>query len=272
LAKTEFDDSDLIAVLEPLEPYLPEIVICGGWTLYIYRKWVLKQAGPLPLRTGDVDVAVPKELPVQSEPLDKLLSKAGFREDPTGSGDLPIIHYIKKDTPFVEFLTPWRSSKGPNVVEIQKGVTAQVLQYLNIVLENPREVQVPSRSFKVRVPTTAAYLYQKGLSFPHRAKKERRAKDLAYLFELLNNFPELREPLSKELIKLSKRYPEAWLQTFRKNLEKGFSSIEAEGVADVFGQMPHPYAELLRTDPTNGRALFRQTVFDVFRRFLKEIG
>jgi len=271
LPKTEFDDDDLVGVLEPLKSYLPEIVICGGWTLYIYRKWVLKQAGPLPLRTGDVDVAVPKELPVQIKPLGTLLAEAGFQEDSMGSGKLPIVHYIKKHAPFVEFLTPWKSSKGPDVVEIQKGVTAQVLQYLNIILENPREVEVPRLNFKIRIPTPAAYLYQKGLSYPFRAKKERRAKDLAYVFELLNNFPELRNPLPKELIKLSEQYPEAWLQTFRRNLEKSFPSIDGEGVADVVAQMPHPYAEMLRMDSSNGRSIFAQTVLNAFQNFLREM-
>jgi hypothetical protein len=271
LPKTEFDDDDLIGVLEPLKLYLPDIVICGGWTLYIYRKWVLGQSGPLPLRTGDVDVAVPEELPVQSKPLDELLEMAGFREDPMGSGKLPIMHFVKKDSPFVEFLTPWKSSKGPGVVEIQKGVTAQVLQYLNIVLENPRDVQVPQRNFKVRIPTAAAYLYQKGLSFPYRSKRDRRAKDLAYLFELFNNFPELRKLLPGELIDLSRRYPANWLQTFRKNLAKEFQSIDGEGVADVLSQMPHPYSDLIRKDPTNGRLLFAQTVLSGFHSFLTEL-
>ena len=272
MAKTEFGDDDLIGVLEPLKSYLPEIVVCGGWTLYIYRKWVLKQAGPLPLRTGDVDVAVPQELPLQAQPLEQLLEKAGFHEDLTGSGKLAIMHFLKKDAPFIEFLTPRKSSKDPDVVDIQEGITAQVLQYLSIVLENPRDVQVPRRGFKVRIPTAAAYLYQKGLSFPYRSKRDRRAKDLAYIFELLNNFPELRKTLPQELIELSRRYPDTWLRTFRRNLEKEFSSIDGTGVADVLGQMPHPYAERMRMDATNGRPLFAQTVLSAFQTFLKDLG
>lgn len=272
MIKTVFDEDDLIGVLEPMKPYLPEIVVCGGWTLYIYRKWVLGQPGPLPLRTGDVDVAVPKRLPVQAEPLEKLLGEAGFHEDLTGSGRLPVMHFIRKGSPFIEFLTPRRSSKDPDVVSIQEGVTAQVLQYLDIILDHSRSVQVPRRDFEVRIPTAAAYLYQKGLSFPHRAKRDHKAKDLAYLFEILNNFPEFRKALPGELIELSRRCPGNWLRSFRKNLEKEFPSIDGDGVADVVGQKPHPFTEMIRSDPTGGRMLFAQTVFNGFKSFLKELG
>lgn len=271
MAKTAFDERSFVDILDPLEPYLKEIVLCGGWTLFIYRKWVLGKPGPLPMRTGDVDVAVPKKLPVKNVALEALLKDADFEEELAGSGDLPIMHFTKKDAPYIEFLTPRKSSKDPAVVTVQSGVTAQVLQYLDIVLENPRTVKVPGRGYSVRVPTAAAYLYQKGLSFPKRSKRNEKAKDLAYIFELLNNFPELRKTLPAELKALGHDTP-SWFRTFKSNLRKQFPKPDSDAAWQVVWQEPHPYADFVRMDPTNGPSLLAQTVYNAFSSFLDELG
>jgi len=272
LAKDSFDDSDLIKVLDPITPYLKEVVLCGGWTLFVYRKWMLGQSKPLPLRTGDIDVAVPNELPAQAKTLQTLLKTAGFSEELTGSDLLPVMHFTKKNSPYIEFLTPRKGSKDPAVVTVQAGVTAQALRFLEIVLNNPCKVKVPKRDYSVRVPTPAAYLYQKGLSFPYRQKANEKAKDLAYIFELLNNFPELRKSLPKDLITISKNHPDKWLQTFKKNLAQQASSATAEGVQQIIEQQPHPYSDLVRMDATNGRSLFAQAVYSAYKKFLGELS
>lgn len=271
MADTPFDERTLVKILDPIEPYLENVVLCGGWTLFVYRKWVLGKPGPLPLRTADVDVAVPKKLPVKSKPVEELLKQAGFREELSGSGKLPVMQFRRKDAPYIEFLTPRKSTKDPEVVAVQSGVTAQVLQYLDIVLENPHPVKVPGRRYSVRVPTAAAYLYQKGLSFRYRSKREHMAKDLAYMFELLNNFPELRKRLPGEVAKLGRKTP-SWFRTFKLNLRKRFPSGDSEAAWQVVEQQPHPYAEFVRMDPTNGRSLLAQTVYNAFGSFLDELG
>ena len=44
----EFSEKSLIAVLSPLGDYLREMVVCGSWTLFIYRHWVLKRGEVAP--------------------------------------------------------------------------------------------------------------------------------------------------------------------------------------------------------------------------------
>jgi hypothetical protein len=53
----------LIGVLEPIRDYLPGLVLCGGWTLFVYRRWLVGN-GPDPLLTLDVDLAAPHQLPL----------------------------------------------------------------------------------------------------------------------------------------------------------------------------------------------------------------
>lgn len=79
-----FDERDLVAALEPIKPYLGDLVLCGGWTLLIYRRWVVRDGGPLPMATMDLDLAVPRRLGVVGRPVDLLLREAGFRENYIG--------------------------------------------------------------------------------------------------------------------------------------------------------------------------------------------
>lgn len=267
----EFNERSLIATLRPLGDYLEQMVVCGSWTLFIYRHWILKKGDPAPVRTLDVDLAVPKKIPVVSEPLDKRLADAGFAEDIVGESRPPIVHFKLPGAPYLEFVTPYKGNRDQGTREVQRGVTAQELRYLEIVLDNYREAPIPGTRLRVRVTSPAAYLYQKGLSFVRRAKAEKKAKDLSYLFDLLYNLPELRADALRDFPDLVSRYPDKWYKTFQRNLEKYFPDTDGEGVALILAQKPDPYSDLVGQDATHGRSLFRQTVFRTFESLLGDL-
>lgn len=54
------DEDCFLLALEALKPYLPDIVISGGWVPFVYHRY-LETARPdhRPLGTKDVDIAVP---------------------------------------------------------------------------------------------------------------------------------------------------------------------------------------------------------------------
>ena len=268
----EFGAKALVAALTPLGDYLERVVICGSWTLFIYRHWVLGKGDEAPVRTLDVDVAVPKKVPIVQKPLSKILESAGFKEDLSGEGDPPVSHFRLKGSPYLEFITPHKGNREQRTLEVQPGLTAQELRYLEIVLDTPRLVRIPGTRLEVRVVSPAAYLYQKGLSFVRRQKPAKKAKDLAYLFDLLHNLPELRAQALGELPALVGRHPATWHRTFRDNLHKYFSERNSEGVRLVESQQPHPYAQFLAEDPTNGTARFREAVFARFTALLADLG
>ena len=95
MTELAFNGDHLVAVLRPLAAYLDRIVLCGGWTLFIYRRWVLGQEGPLPLRTGDVDLAVAESLPVIGRSVEEALQEAGFHPEMYGTGK-GVIHFEKE--------------------------------------------------------------------------------------------------------------------------------------------------------------------------------
>lgn len=267
---TEFTEQDLVAALRPIEPYLGDLVVCGGWTLFIYRKWVLKDEGPRPMSTMDIDFAVPARVGVHDRPIDELLKEAGFQTKFIGLDD-PAVMYVKDGAPEIEFLTPRKGNREPKTVQIQPGLQAEPLRYLEVVLEDTRSVEIPDAGIRVRVPSPEAYFYQKGLTFPKRASEVKEAKDLAYLFELLCNYPELAKDLPAGIRRLRDRHPRTWFTTFKGNLDRYFPDVDGEGPRLVVGQRPHPHDEMVMKDVTNGPGLFRQLVFATFRDFLEKV-
>lgn len=140
----------------------------------------------------------------------------------------------------IEFLVPLFGPREEAVVEIQEGVSAQALRYLNILLENTFEVCLTSEAVGAsvgvlteRIPIPGAYVFHRGLiSGP--ASTRRRGKDLYYIFETWASLPDLRERIVMEITEVRSRYPRPWYRRFRSNLENLYASTAAAGVLLVF--------------------------------------
>lgn len=279
-----FNEESLIVALKPLGSYLPNVVVCGSWTLFIYRHWLYKCAGPKLVVTRDLDIAVPRLLPMVNERglRDTLLSAhCKERRDPAGLRGLfseelapdptpRVVHFqVHEACPYLEFITPLEGE--PGVREVQKGLTAAQLKYLDLLLVDPLDVAIPTTSLTLRVAAPAAWLFQKGLSFPDRRNMDKRAKDLANLFDLLNNFPEeqKRDHL-RSLKTLIAKYPE-WRQALLENLRAAFPSLDGDGVRMIAEQRGELYEKLMKDDPRVGAALFRQTIYSAFKGLIADL-
>ncbi len=278
----EFSESALKAVLVPLGPYLDQLVVSGSWVPFIYRHWLLKRPeGKGTVRTLDVDLAVHENLPVVGQPLAEQLRRAGYRitrwpERPLWGQDADdepqVTHFELRNAPYLELITPRVGRHRPGTVrEVQAEVGACELDFVEILLDDAQKVEIPGTSLRVRVPTLAAYIYQKGLTFPMRPDRAKREKDLANVFDVLNNFAELHDEMLDGTKALARRYDKAWLDAFRRNLESVFQSVDAEGVRLVEAQQPDPYGELLQKDVTNGPSQFRELVYGRFKEILDAI-
>jgi hypothetical protein len=279
----EFSEEALKAVLVPLGPYLDQLVVSGSWVPFIYRRWLLKKPeGKGTVRTLDVDLAVRENLPVVGQPLAEQLRRAGYRitrwpERPLWGdegGDEPqVTHFELRNAPYLELITPRHGRHRPGTVhEVQEGVGACELDYVEILLNDAQEAEIPGTPLRVRVPTLAAYAYQKALTFPMRQDRAKKEKDLANLFDVLQNFPELHEEMLTELKALVRRYDGAWWSAFTGNLKSVFSSGDGEGVRLVEAQQPDPYVEVVQRDATNGPSQFRELVYGRFKELLDSIG
>ncbi len=121
-------------------------------------------------------------------------------------------------------------------------MTAQALPYHNVLLENSVRLAIDSRfdasltrALPVTVPSPAAFVYVKGLTWERRDDTDKKTKDLAYIVDLLARYPTIREDVIRELPGLSARYAGRWSRRFRSSLDTAFSapgSIWARRVAE----------------------------------------
>lgn len=259
------DILSLLKTLEVLQSYLREIVIVGGWVPLLYCRYGQMPSRHPSVRTMDIDIAVPRRLEEQGRPtIDELLSSAGYKVHLSGS-DVPIIKYeLTNPRTNIEFITPEVGRPGKATIPVQRGLTAQALRYLEILLQNTRELEIndvasaSNISLVVRVPSPGAFIYQKGLTLPYRYSKV--SKDLYYIFDLLDS-PKEQEPISVEIKSFQSQYPPKWFHSFIRNLNKYFPELGAEGPALLATQYSGPM-------PTE---IFRNYAHRTFRDFIQSL-
>jgi len=260
----------LFRTLMVLEDYLPDIVISGGWVPYIYNRYVAAHPPAEPVRTHDLDLVVPERFPPKGRrPIDQLLLEAGFTQVLTSHAAPPVCKYFYENEGLeieIEFLTRLKGPEQMVTKTVQKGLSAQALRYVEILQENafPVAIRVDLADGKKvtltpNVPRPAAYIFQKGLIFTGRKRKK--AKDLYYIYDLLDHYPEFHEEIIVDFQTFKTRYPGGWMRTFVKNLERYFQSPASEGPILVEEQYQGPMA----------REVFRNRVHRVFKDFLEEI-
>lgn len=186
-----------------IRDYLSVIIIGGGWIPLIYYHYLLADKSREPIRTRDIDLMVNLQLPViGSKTVDQLLVETGFKPNFKSRETPPVICYegnIDGHDVEIEFLTDQKGAKEDVVIEVQEGLSAQSLRFISIPLNNVIEVEIDDipvvegfSSLKVKIPSPGAYIFHKGLVFARRWEKQKKAKDLYYIFDILANCLELR--------------------------------------------------------------------------------
>ncbi len=254
------DLTPLVGVLEAVKPYLSDIVLVGGWVPVIYEQCTSMLPTRM-VRTTDVDFACLPPLHVREKPLDHLLRAAGFRCELSRTTQIPLCRYISERQLEIEFLTPLRGDGSVSATELQKGLTAEPLRYLDILLAHTREVKVADHV--VRVPWLSAFLFQKGLSFPQRRSVLKKDKDLYYIFKIVQGVG--TKLLVTELKEIVRSHPKKWSRTFIHNLHKAFQDEHSHGVGSVVGQLMQIPGE------QDGRDVLIMKVFDTMDNFIKAL-
>ncbi|HEV8663668.1 MAG TPA: GSU2403 family nucleotidyltransferase fold protein [Candidatus Methylomirabilis sp.] len=209
-------------VLRAIAPYLDSLVLVGGFAVRLYRFHPrAASTGIVPLITFDADFVAPPELEIKAgRRLSDLVAAADLEPNFFGDYKPPVMKFFPKEgeTPrrgaaqdqyYVEFLTPLigaGTDRAGNVVgtrEIQKGVTAQRLRYLDLLTVSPWQiplVRLPGMGAKVgdgnfvKVPDPGLFIVQKVLISRETGRQEERPKDMAYIYEVLALFRgELRQ-------------------------------------------------------------------------------
>jgi len=241
----EVGESELLSLLrtlDTLKPYLEEIVIVGGWVPFLYRKYGEIPARHPSVRTTDIDIAVPRQVPAKGRPtVDDLLSKAGYTVKLFGSDSPPIVKYeLATPATEIEFITSEIGKPGKPAIFVQPGLIAQALRYVQILIENTKQIAINDSisgvnvNSLIRVPSPAAFIFQKALTLPQRRLKA--AKDLYYIFDLLDSTTEMQSLIPAEIRLLQAQYATKWFRSAIRNLERYFPGSGGEGPALVATQ------------------------------------
>jgi hypothetical protein len=259
-----------------LKDYPADIVIGGGWAPLIYYHYLLGDKTKNPVRTFDIDLMVKNTVPIRGErSVDQVLTHAGLSAEYKSMDKPPIIHYegaVENCEVEIEFLTDQKGSTPDIVIEVQTGLHAEALRYISVATDNTLAVTIDdfedkenSAPFQVTVPSPQAYIFQKGLVFEKRREKQKKAKDLYYIFEVLLNCNAIEGEIINGLSDLRSRYS-AWFNKFMKNLSFYFADSSSDGVLMVLDQRP---AYLL---PALDEEQFKQYVYGSLSKLIKKLA
>lgn len=264
-------DPRLLSTLAALGGYLQDIVVVGGWVPHIYRRIWPSQSVVEARRTFDLDAAVPRRLLLGGRSrLDSLLAARGYAPVLGGTSGLPAQTYenpAHSDLLPIEFLAPLTGNGQETIVEIQEGVTAQALRYLDLLLENAFDVRIRAQTLDsspeeltVRIPIPGAYVFHRGL-ISESGGSRRRGKDLYYIFETWASLPDVRDQISAQIVEVRANYPPTWYRRFRSGLESLFPSSAGAGVLLVFDQY----------EAVEPRDIAHQRIYQAFRGLLDSL-
>jgi len=251
-------------------------VVGGGWSPFIYYRFLLKDEEHEPIFTRDIDFLVQDRVPViGSKTINQLLVEAGFESIFKSRAIPPLIHYegnIDGLDVEIEFLTDQVGSRPDLVLKVQNDLHAEALRFISIVVENVIEVIIDDTvsaedpfALKVKVPTPSAYIFNKGLVFRRRRDREKRAKDLYYIFDIITGCSQIKPDIMDGFEGLSEKYP-AWFRTFVNNLNIYFEGSSSEGVLWVAEQRPPSAFPELNDDQ------FKRYVFAAFGEMIQDLS
>lgn len=203
----------LLTVLTTLKPYLPRLVVIGGWVPTLYRDFGgLDWRGRLSLTT-EVDVLAAPPIPVEGAPLDRLLETMGFV---AGGADAACAVWDQPgaEGAHIEFLTPLvgtQRSEGKTVpIDSHGRVGGLQLEGLDLLARFTNQLEIPVKSggetgvLRVRVPTLGAFVVNKAETFPKRRQHEagdnpKLAKDFLYLRDVAAAGASVVERVSEDI-------------------------------------------------------------------------
>ena len=206
-----------------LESMGPRLVVVGGTAHRVFPRHPRgRDPGFALLTTQDVDVAAALELHADgSLDLREKLQQAGFRELAEGV-DYPAYSYRPTGDGqiYLQFIAPRIGSGRKRDGTLDRilrfsGIHAERLPHVDVLLHQPWLTDVSGESPAVRlwVVNPVAYLVQKLLVFEQR--RDKRAKDLLYVFDTLAIFGDSLADLGAEAAGLVPEPSRSALNTLR---------------------------------------------------------
>jgi hypothetical protein len=266
--------SDFRRLVEALRPYLPDVVVVGGWAHQLFELHPLaRRPDFVPLTTDDADVALPARLGIREITLGERLRSSDFKEEMSGDDKPPVTIYRLGDGEFyVEFLSPKtgagvrRSGERDATADIL-GIVTQKLPHIEVLLLEPWIVELPPENpdgdpLKVRIPNAVTYLAQKLLVLSDR-EKDKQDNDVVYIHDTLMIFADSLPALRQLWASLKVRLTTKQVRSLGRALEMTFDAVDdrirrAAIIARETGRGSPPSAEQIHERCRAGlHAIFR---------------
>lgn len=239
--------AELRRIVEALGPYREDAVFAGGFVPLIYREARLyDQTRYAPLLSGDIDITMAASLPERDRGLREYLDEHGYVVVLSRSTEPPVHYYQPTEhgqeslAPLhVEFLAPLtgpgteRDGSPRSPAEIQKGVNAQLLRYLDLLRSSPVTARLLEPQIEILVPNPAAFVVQKTLVSRLRDTTAKRDKDYAYIYDVALLTRSGWDTVGLQLRELEDEFQDKWFQKARAILDDAFGSVDGEGTRGV---------------------------------------
>ena len=256
--------------VEPLRPYLGQLVVAGGWVPYLYTKIYDGVVDNDPLLTADFDVALVRNDFVEGAlSLDASILDSGFNYDFASLDKPPVVKYVKDleegRRAEIEFIT---ETAGRGAVEVVGSINAQALRHVGILLDEPISCPLKVLGFAedgmLRLPRPSRFIVHKALVAPRRRQRDKTAKDLYYAFYVLDSFPHWRDSILEELRVFAAESPKI-SGTVASYLEATFEDADCDGVSLLASQRPQTAYSVMDEDQFRRYALNRmRQLLEVF--------
>ena len=217
----------LLAELEGLGLFAAGVELVGSYCFKVYQshfgvEW-------FPLRTIDVDFAIPIPYKGPSADLEAVLKELGFRQDFATDGSI----FYEGNGLKIEFLQPRKGSGDreslPTVKELS---TVPIpLPYLNLLLEN--KVMVTLRDIgRIALPSLPAFMWHKLLIADLPKRKNKSEKDYVQAVAVGKRIA-ADQGLIREASRIMQSIPGSWRKKIEKSIQKLASQDEGEIILKI---------------------------------------
>jgi len=227
-------------MLLALRPWLPHLVIVGGWAHRLHRLHPLASSPAYqPVLTLDADIALSPDPPLDGD-LGVALRAAGFHPELSGDHSPPVTRYQLGPSEqgfFVEFLVPLKGSATtragrPNATLTTAGVVAQKLRHIEILLLHPWTVRFAlegldpaDQSLQVLLAHPVCFIAQRLLIQKERSAAKQ-AQDALYIHDTIDLLGHQRQLLHAE-----------WRERIRPALGAGVAGNVERTAQERFGRV-----------------------------------
>lgn len=178
--------------------------LIGSWCFKVYQNYLGVER--YPLRTLDIDIAIPVPYKGPEADLGDLLKDLGFQVDFRPNGAMYYVGFGM----IIELISPDKG-RGANDgrIHIEKlHISALALRYIDILLENGTSILIHGVG-RISIPSMSAFMLHKLLVAPLRSDAAKKAKDYRQVHSIAKRiFPD--ESLMKETARILQKMPRRW--------------------------------------------------------------